>query len=243
MPSTMKAEKPPARSAICSASLAERLAAPDTLLMPPEARICQQRASFSHMQAKRGLLRCLQRVRCWALLSSADPAHSTRCSRRSSDRCFAIVHRFLWSQKLHPTLIALQPAPSGDRVPDIGPDRDPEAHVAGNAAADRPQQEGDRGQDSHGQPAQAYLTQWKVASVLHWQTAGLLMKQLLQSVSLGSCTPVGSQGMLDLNIAPQKSNLRHCTAEPCRIRTPSSTWSARIFPAQASGCGISRSRL
>ena len=50
MPSTMKAEKPPARSAICSASLAERLAAPDTLLMPPGARICQQRASLSHMQ-------------------------------------------------------------------------------------------------------------------------------------------------------------------------------------------------
>lgn len=30
MPSTTSAEKPPARSAICSASRAERLAAPDT---------------------------------------------------------------------------------------------------------------------------------------------------------------------------------------------------------------------
>ena len=50
MPSTMKAEKPPARSAICSASLAERLAAPDTLHMHPEARIRWQRVSLSHMQ-------------------------------------------------------------------------------------------------------------------------------------------------------------------------------------------------
>ena len=64
MPSTMKAEKPPARSAICSASLAERLAAPDTLVMPPEARICQQRGILSAMQAERGLLRCLQRICC-----------------------------------------------------------------------------------------------------------------------------------------------------------------------------------
>ena len=32
MPSTMNAENPPARRAICSASLADRLAAPATLL-------------------------------------------------------------------------------------------------------------------------------------------------------------------------------------------------------------------
>ena len=69
---------------------------------------------------------------------------------------YAIAHRSLLVAKasIGTAELALQLAFLRERIPDIGPDRDPEAHVAGNAAADRPQQERDRGQDSHGQPAE-----------------------------------------------------------------------------------------